>query len=178
MMLPSAFALLLDELMHKSGMNGNALAEAIGVKPTSISGWRHGRDFPDGDSMRRVIEALQGKISGEEVKVLLRAWMELRLGDAARLAWEEPQGTKGRDSGAGLGWMICCGGGRMRSVRMCIVCCRLRRAGGMCGRRWWHWRGVWWMRMRVVAGSGSAGRLEGGLRMVGTVCGVTLWEVT
>ena len=32
--------------------------------------------------------------------------------------------------------------------------------------------------MRVVAGSGSAGRLEGGLRMVGTVCGVTLWEVT
>lgn len=103
MMLPSAFALLLDELMHKSGMNGNALAEAIGVKPTSISGWRHGRDFPDGDSMRRVIEALQGKISGEEVKVLLRAWMELRLGDAARLAWEEPQGTKGRDNGGRSG---------------------------------------------------------------------------
>jgi hypothetical protein len=108
MILPSAFAKMLDEFMDASGLNGNALAEAIGVKPTSISGWRHGRDFPDGDSMRRIIETLRGRISDDDARILLRAWMELRLGDVAKLSWEDGQPSKGKgtDGRAALDQML------------------------------------------------------------------------
>lgn len=90
--------MLLDDLMDQSGLNGNALAAAIGVKPTSISGWRHGRDLPDGGSMQQIVGVLRGRITEANVKLLLRAWMELRLGSMASLAWENPEDVAAREN--------------------------------------------------------------------------------
>lgn len=82
------FAQLLDDLMRASGLNGRQLADRVGVKPTSISGWRRGRDQPDGESLRLVAQVLLETLPRLEVARLVRAWVELRLGTAAELVWE------------------------------------------------------------------------------------------
>lgn len=82
------FAQLLDDLMRDSGLNGKQLADRVGVKPTSISGWRRGRDQPDGESLRLVALVLLETIPKSEVARLVRAWVELRLGSVAELVRE------------------------------------------------------------------------------------------
>jgi hypothetical protein len=93
MISPAAFATLLDDLIRDAGLKGVEVAAATGLRPTSISGWRCGRDLPDASSMRSLLQALRGRLPSPSLCLLLRAWMELRFGDAASLAWEED--TKG-----------------------------------------------------------------------------------
>lgn len=88
------FALLLDQLIRDSGFKGVELADTVGLKPTSISGWRHGRDIPDGSSLRRVIEALSKHLAKQQLCLLIRAWMELHLGQMSKWAWDERDAEK------------------------------------------------------------------------------------
>jgi transcriptional regulator with XRE-family HTH domain len=88
------FALLLDQLIRDSGFKGVELANTVGLKPTSISGWRHGRDIPDGSSLRRVIEALSKDLAKQQLCLLIRAWLELHLGQVAKLAWDEREAER------------------------------------------------------------------------------------
>jgi transcriptional regulator with XRE-family HTH domain len=89
MISPAAFATLLDDLIRDAGLKGVEVAAATGLRPTSISGWRRGRDLPDASSMRGLLETLRGRLPASSLRLLLRAWMELRFGDTAALAWEE-----------------------------------------------------------------------------------------
>lgn len=86
MISPAAFATLLDDLIRDAGLKGVQVAAATGLRPTSISGWRRGRDLPDTSSMRSLLETLRGRLPASSLRLLLRAWMELRFGDTAALA--------------------------------------------------------------------------------------------
>lgn len=89
MITPASFATLLDDLIREAGLKGVQVASATGLRPTSISGWRCGRDLPDSSSMRRLLETLRDRLPENAVRRLLRAWMELRFGSVADLAWQE-----------------------------------------------------------------------------------------
>jgi hypothetical protein len=39
--------------------------------------------------MRSLLQTLRGRLPASSLRLLLRAWMELRFGDTAALAWEE-----------------------------------------------------------------------------------------
>ena len=97
MISPAAFATLLDDLIRDAGLKGVEVAAATGLRPTSISGWRCGRDLPDASSMRSLLETLRGRLPATSLRLLLRAWMELRLGDTAALAWEEDSASPLRE---------------------------------------------------------------------------------
>jgi transcriptional regulator with XRE-family HTH domain len=46
-------------LIRDAGLKGVEVATATGLRPTSISGWRCGRDLPDASSMRSLLQALR-----------------------------------------------------------------------------------------------------------------------
>ena len=51
--------------------------------------------------MRGLLETLRGRLPASSLRLLLRAWMELRFGDTAALAWEEDSpGSRPEDSAA------------------------------------------------------------------------------
>ncbi len=89
MITPASFSKLLDDLIRDAGLKGVEVASATGLRPTSISGWRCGRDLPDASSMRRLLETLRDRLPESSVRRLLQAWMELRFGPVASIAWEQ-----------------------------------------------------------------------------------------
>ena len=90
-------AVLIDELIRSSALKGYEVAEAAQVTPTSVSAWRKGREVPDAPAIGRLAKAMQGKVPDDEIRQLVRVWVELRVGASGRLAWEEPDSQRVRE---------------------------------------------------------------------------------
>ena len=58
-----AIKFLLDKAQEAcSPANNNGLAAALGVKPSAVSNWRHGRAYPDAVSCARIAELVNAPL--------------------------------------------------------------------------------------------------------------------